>query len=76
MPILLNKDIATGESTVLIKEIDGTVHFRGTEAELIQLLIDTHSMAGAIGLDLDVDDGISDNDVFDYEQYKEFSQKY
>ena len=75
MPIVLDKDTATGEPTVLIFE-DGFVHFRGTEAKLIQLIIDTHSMAAAIGLDLDVDEGISDNNVFDYEQYKEFSQKY
>ena len=76
MPIILSKDTLTSEPTVVVQSRKGIIHFRGTEQELIDLIKATHNIAQAIRLDLDQEDGINDNDVFDYEQYKQFSEKY
>lgn len=76
MPIILAKDTLTFEPTVVVRSEKGIVHFRGTEQELIDLIKATHNMAEAIRLDLDQEDGIKDNDVFDYEQYHNFATKY
>lgn len=62
-------------SKILIEDKNNVI-FEGTEADLIKLIIDCKSIAKAIRADLDLEEGINDNDVFDYEQYKDFSKKY
>ena len=76
MPIILSKDTLTFEPTVVIQSNKGLVHFRGTEADLIQLIKDNHAIAEAIHLDLDAGNIDEKNDCIDIEQYREFAKKY
>lgn len=76
MPIILDKDILTGEPTVKVINRKGVCHFNGTEKQLIELLKDNHSMAESIEMDLDAGNISEENDCIAIEQYREFAKKY
>ena len=76
MAIILSKDILTKEPTVVVQSDKGVIHFRGTEAELIQMIKDCVNMAESIQMDLDAGNVSAENDGIAIEQYQEFAKKY
>lgn len=76
MSVEIKKGFGQQKDSIIIKNNNEIIIFNGTIPELIKLIEDAKSIAVAIRADLDVYEGINDNDVFDYKQYKSFSKKY
>lgn len=76
MPIILSKDTLTSEPTVVVQNKKGVVYFRGTEADLIQMIKDCHLMSESIQMDLEAGNIDASNDGIAIEQYEQFAKKY
>jgi hypothetical protein len=60
----------------VIIESSNVVIFRGTALELTKLIIDAHSIAEAIKTDIEFNHINENNESIDFDQYKQFSEKY